>query len=239
MSNENERPWYKRPAIMVAIIGAVGAIIAAYIGIMPLIVDDHATVTVQGIVTDSDGKPVVGAGVEIDGSSVTTGSDGGYVIPGVPINTKTIAVRAPGDEVVKRALRISKGDDIITYDISLPPPTPTPKPTPIITPTLTPTPTPTPTPMSAWDTNNDGIADAWDTDYDGVADTWDLNIDGYADTWDTNNDGYADAWDLNIDGYADTWDTNNDGYADAWDLNIDGYADAWDTDYDGVADTWL
>jgi subtilase family serine protease len=137
MSNENGRPWYKRPTIMVpimvAIIGAVGVIIVAYIGIIPFMGDERATVTVQGIVTDNDGKPVVGASVEIDGSSATTGSGGGYVIRGVPINTKTITVRALGGEVVtQQALRISEGAEIIRHDVNLPlsvtpiSPTPTP-----------------------------------------------------------------------------------------------------------------
>jgi hypothetical protein len=141
MSNESGRPWYKSPAtmvpIIVAIMGAVGVIIAAYIGIIPFMGDERATVTVQGIVTDNDGKPVVGASVEIDGSSATTGSDGGYVIHGVPINTKTITVRALGGEVVtQQALRISEGVKIIRYDVNLPlsvtpiSPTPTPMPTP-------------------------------------------------------------------------------------------------------------
>ena len=93
--------------IIAALIGAIGviiaAIIAAYIGIIPFI-GGPELVTVQGIVTDNDGKPVIGAVVEIDGSSVTTGSDGWYVIHGVPINTKTITVRAHGAEVVKRAM---------------------------------------------------------------------------------------------------------------------------------------
>lgn len=72
-------------------------------------------VTVQGVVTDKDGNSVKDAVVEIGGLSVTTGSDGGYVINGVPINTKTITVRAPGAEVVKRALKISKGAEIIMF----------------------------------------------------------------------------------------------------------------------------
>jgi hypothetical protein len=129
MPNENKRPWYKSPSIIVAIIGAIGVIIAAYISIPPI--DGPELVTVQGVVTDKDGNPVKGAVVAIDGLSVSTGSDGGYVIRNVPINTKTITVRAPGDEVVKRALRISKGAEIIMYDIILPPPvTPSPSPTP-------------------------------------------------------------------------------------------------------------
>ena len=150
MPNENERPWYKSPAIMVviaAIIGAIGVIIAAYIGIIPFMGPELATI--QGIVTDNDGKPVIGAVVEVDGSSVTTGSDGRYVIHGVPINTKTITVRAPGAEVIKRALRVPKGAGIIMCDITLPPPItpppPTPTPTITLTPTITPTPMPTPT----------------------------------------------------------------------------------------------
>jgi hypothetical protein len=139
MPNENERPWYRSPAIMglviAAIIGAVGAIIAAYIGIIPFMGPELATV--QGIVTDNAGNPVIGAVVEIDGSSVTTGSDGRYVIHGVPINTKTITVRAPGAEVVKRPLRISKGAETIMYDITLPSPV---RPPPMLT--ISPTPTP-------------------------------------------------------------------------------------------------
>jgi cell division septation protein DedD len=150
MSGENNKPWYKKPEIMVilitAIIAAISAIVAAYIGIIPDI--DQEFATVQGIVTDNDGGPVKGALVEIDGSSVTTGSDGRYVIHGVPIDTKTIIVSVAGAEVVKRALRISKDNDILSYDITLPLGTPTPTvttPTPTVT---TPTPTattPTPT----------------------------------------------------------------------------------------------
>lgn len=79
-------------------------------------------VTVQGVVTDKDGNSVKDAVVEIGGLSVTTGSDGGYVINGVPINTKTITVRAPGAEVVKRALKISKGAEIIMLPPLVTPP---------------------------------------------------------------------------------------------------------------------
>ena len=147
MSNEKERPWHKNPAIMipiiVAIIGAIGVIIAAYIGIF---IGGSEQVTVQGVVMDNYGNPVKDAVVEIDGLSVTTGSDGRYVLHGVSINPKTITVRAPGAEIVKRALRIPKGEEIITYDISLP--TATPRPT--ITETTTPTSSliPTKTPIS-------------------------------------------------------------------------------------------
>ncbi|RCV64245.1 TonB-like protein [Methanophagales archaeon] len=124
MSGENNKPWYKKPEIMViliaAIIAAISAIVAAYIGIIPDI--DHGFATVQGIVTDNNGKPVIGALVEIDGLSDRTGSDGGYVIRGVPINTKTITVRVSGVEVVKYALRVSEDTDVLSYDITLPPP---------------------------------------------------------------------------------------------------------------------
>jgi len=75
MPNENKRPWYKSPSIIVAIIGAIGVIIAAYIGIIPFI-GGPELVTVQGVVTDKDGNPVKGAVVGIDGLSVSTGSDG-------------------------------------------------------------------------------------------------------------------------------------------------------------------
>ena len=144
MSNGNEKKGYKGPAIMVpiivAIIGAIGVIIAAYIGIIPFI-GSSEQVTVQGVVTDNYGNPVKGAVVEIDGLSVTTGGDGRYVLHGVPTNTNTITVHAPGEEIVKRALRVPKGEEIITYDISLPAPTQTPT----INETLTPTSSLTPT----------------------------------------------------------------------------------------------
>lgn len=93
--------------------------------------------TVQGVVNDNNGNPVKGAIVEIDGLSAETGSDGYYVIRNVPINTKTITARAPGDVVVTRALKISEGDDeIIKFDIPLHSPA-TPKPTQTSTPRIT------------------------------------------------------------------------------------------------------
>jgi hypothetical protein len=93
--------------------------------------------TVQGVVNDNNGNPVKGAIVEIDGLSAETGSDGYYVIRNVPINTKTITARAPGDVVVTRALKISEGDDkIIKFDILLPYPA-TPNPTHTSTPRIT------------------------------------------------------------------------------------------------------
>ena len=145
MSNEKVRPWHKNPAIMipiiVAIIGAIGVVFAAYIGV---IFEGPELSTVQGIVTDKDGIPVAGAVVEIDGFSTTTDSSGVYVIRDVSIGTKTITVRAPGAEVVRRPLRIPKGGEIIIYDFVLPPPAPTITPTPTPIPILTPTPTPTP-----------------------------------------------------------------------------------------------
>jgi len=147
MSDENEKKRYKSPAIMVpiivAIIGAIGVIIAAYIGILPFL-GGSEQVTVQGVVMDNYGNPVKDAVVEIDGLSVTTGSDGWYVLHGVSINPKTITVRAPGAEIVKRALRIPKGEEIITYNISLPTATPTPTITETITSTSSQIPIKTP-----------------------------------------------------------------------------------------------
>jgi len=130
-----------KAAIITAVIWAIAMIIAALIGIIPFI-GGPQLVTVQGVVTDNNGNPVNGAVVEINGFSATTGADGRYVIRNVPIGTKTITVRAPGAEVVKRALKISTGDGIIMYDIVLPSPI---TPTPTLTPSPSPTPTSTPT----------------------------------------------------------------------------------------------
>lgn len=145
MSSEKERPWYKNLAIImpiiVAIIGGIGVIFAAYIGIIFI---GPELSTVQGIVTDMDGIPVAGAVVEIDGLSSTTDASGTYIMHDVSTGMKTITVRAPGAEVVKRVLRIPKGGEIIIYDFILPSPAPpiTPTPSPVVTPSPTPTPTP-------------------------------------------------------------------------------------------------
>lgn len=130
MSNENRRPWYRNPRIIVpiiaAIITAIGLIVAASID--DEIIEEPELSTIQGVVTDTDGMPVARAVVEIDGLSGTTDARGGYVIHDVPIGTKTISVHIPGAEVIKRALRITKGGEIIIYDIVIPlvvTPTPT------------------------------------------------------------------------------------------------------------------
>ena len=127
MSNENEKPRIK---ILIAIIGAAAIIVAAIITVWPYIMD-HELSTVQGIVTDINGTPVVGAVVEIDGLSVTTDASGVYVIRDVSDGMKTIIIRAPGAEVIKRATRIPRGGEIVNIDIVLPPITsssPTPPP---------------------------------------------------------------------------------------------------------------
>lgn len=118
MANRRSIPWTAKAAIIAAVITAIAIIIAALIS--PI---GGEFVTVQGVVTNNDGNPIKNAAVEIDGSSVLTGADGRYVINNVPIGTKTITVRTPGAEVVKRALKISKSDGIIIYDIALPPST--------------------------------------------------------------------------------------------------------------------
>ena len=151
MPNENERSWSK--TVITALIIAIGAIIAAYIGIIPLMGPKLATV--QGVITDNDGNPVKDAVVEINGLSVTTGTDGRYVIRDVSMDTKTITVRAPGTKV-DNVLSIPKGAELITRDITLSPLTPTPTLTTTITPTQTitqtpsPAPSPTPTPNKVY-----------------------------------------------------------------------------------------
>jgi len=185
----------KRALIIVAIIGAVGAIIAAYIGIVPYLMQGPQLVTIQGKVTDENKMPVVGVTVGIDGLSDITGDEGKYCIRDVPAGVKTIRVERTKKEIYKSAFKLEEGKEIRIFDIPLTlqthTATPTvtetaatiPSQTPLImtpTPALTPTPTATyatiPPPIQTpieWDTNYDGFADAWDTDSDGYIDMWD------------------------------------------------------------------
>ena len=129
MGNEEGNHPPERPPsrvwvpIVAAIIGAAGVIGAAYMGI---IFEEPKTSTIQGVVTDTEGMPVVGAVIEIDGLSATTDASGVYVIHNVPTGTKTIVVHAPGAEVIKRALRVPKGGEIAVCDVVIPPVSPSP-----------------------------------------------------------------------------------------------------------------
>ena len=122
MSND-KRPWYKSPYIMVPIIAAIitaaGGIIAAYIGIIPHLVQEPQPVIVQGIVTDENNMVVGDVTVSIDGQSDMTGNDGRYVIPDVPTGIKTIRVVRRGEEIFKSAITIEGGKKKMTFDIPL------------------------------------------------------------------------------------------------------------------------
>ncbi len=123
------RPIYWVP-IVAAIITAVAIILVPYVEV---ILKARETSTVQGVVTDMEGRPVVGAVVEIDGLSVTTDSSGTYVIQGVSAGWKTIIVRVAGAEIINRALKVPKHEEKVTHDVTLPissspPPTTTPPP---------------------------------------------------------------------------------------------------------------
>jgi hypothetical protein len=171
MSNENKRPWYKSPTVIAAIVGAIGTIIAAYIGIMPSmdhelapslpatptptitqapsVIPSPLPLTVQGIVTDENNRVVADVKVSIDGQSSMTGNDGRYVISDVPTGIKTIRVEQRGEVIFKSTIKIEGGKEIKTFDILLPSPTitetPEPTPSPISTETPIPTTTPKPT----------------------------------------------------------------------------------------------
>jgi hypothetical protein len=97
----------------------IAAIITAITMIIIVIISDSDLSTIQGVVTDTNGNPVEGAVVEIDGLSVTTDVSGTYVIHGVSVGIKTITVRAPGVEVINRSIRIPKDDEIVIFDIIL------------------------------------------------------------------------------------------------------------------------
>lgn len=129
MSNENGKPWYKNPRIIAAIIVAIGGIVAAFLHIPSTPPEEPELSTIQGVVTDTGGMPMAGAVVEINGLSATTDASGVYVIRDVSVGTKTIIVHAPGAEVIKRAIKIAKGGEIIVFDVVLPSPVaPTPAP---------------------------------------------------------------------------------------------------------------
>lgn len=109
----------KRVLIIVAIIGAAGAIIAAYIGIIPYLTQEPQLVTIQGKVTDENKMPVVGVTVGIDGLSDITGDEGKYCIRDVPAGIKAISVEKNRKEVYKRVFELEDGKEIRIFDISL------------------------------------------------------------------------------------------------------------------------
>jgi hypothetical protein len=106
--------------IIVVTITVIGTIIGLWLQTRHQISEELDTFIVQGVVTDTDGKPVVGALVEIDGLSARTDASGEYVIHNVPRGTKTIVVHAPGAEVAKSNIRISGSDEIVRSNIVLP-----------------------------------------------------------------------------------------------------------------------
>ena len=77
--------------------------------------DDDPTGTVSGIITDSTGAPIVGATVELEGTTLddTTDGSGVYAISAVPDPvTYTVTVSADGFESLTIRLTID-GDDVV------------------------------------------------------------------------------------------------------------------------------
>jgi uncharacterized protein YjdB len=145
------RVWYKNPVITVpiiaALIAAIGGIIAATIDGN----DDVELCTVQGVVTSADGIPVADAVVEINGLSSKTDVSGVYVIQGASVGKKTVIVRIPGQEPIKRPMEVPEGYENVVFDMALPSfPAPEPAPAPAPTPAPAPAPTLAPTPATKY-----------------------------------------------------------------------------------------
>ena len=78
--------------------------------------DPDPSDTVSGIVTDSDGAPIAGATVELEGTTFedTTGSDGTYTISDVPDPvTYTVTVSKDGFESLTIERLTIDGDDVV------------------------------------------------------------------------------------------------------------------------------
>jgi len=166
----------KRVLIIVAIIGAAGAIIAAYIGIIPYLTQEPQLVTIQGKVTDENKMPVVGVTVGIDGLSDITGDEGKYCIRDVPAGIKAISVEKNRKEVYKSAFKLEEGKEIRIFDISLTLQTHTATPTVTELPASTSTPaspTMTPTPTQAPKEQDTNGTDLWHIDQEGLHGVWD------------------------------------------------------------------
>ncbi|MCW4048347.1 MAG: extracellular solute-binding protein [Candidatus Bathyarchaeota archaeon] len=73
--------------------------------------------TVSGVVTDDAGNPVEGATVELDGDTVTTGSDGRYTFT-VDAGSYTVTVTKPGYDSETSTVSASSGETY-TVDVSL------------------------------------------------------------------------------------------------------------------------
>ncbi|OGN90528.1 MAG: hypothetical protein A2Z70_01830 [Chloroflexi bacterium RBG_13_48_17] len=117
----DKRFWYRNPAIIVpvivAIIGAVGVVLAAGLGSRD---NGPQLSTITGVVTDANGVPIEAAIVEIEGLSATTDMSGVYVIRDVKAGMRIITLRAPGLEAIMRPVTIAKGGEIVIFPIQLP-----------------------------------------------------------------------------------------------------------------------
>ena len=134
----NKKPWYRKPSIIVALIGALALILVAIIGLIPDIITppepQPQIVTIQGKVTDENKMPFAGVLVSCNGQNDITAYDGRYVIRDIPAGgVRIIRVEYMNREVYKIPRVIENSNKIISFDIALPH-------TPTITPTFNSTP---------------------------------------------------------------------------------------------------
>lgn len=82
------------------------------------------TATVSGVVTDSSGTPVEGAVVIVGTASwtATTGPDGSYVIPNIPIGTHPVKALKNGYDLGSLGSVTVSGAGTIIDNVTLPPP---------------------------------------------------------------------------------------------------------------------
>lgn len=81
--------------------------------------DPTATATVAGVVRAASGAVIAGASVKIGSATATTGADGRFELPNVPVGSATIVISAPDFDPRSQTVTLSAGPN--THDVVLTP----------------------------------------------------------------------------------------------------------------------